>query len=446
MPRVKAEKSRTGFRWRKLFHAVGAGLVALLVFEILSGILVSLIEATPAVEARFVFADVWAHDRNPFHTPDRELFWKMIPGYSAGGLSINRQGFRGPEIDLQKTAGVSRIVFLGDSVTFGFNVSEEETYVRKVLERVNEFSGDEKRNRIEVINTGVAGYTSWQGRRLYETRLARYRPDVVVALFGYNDHHSAVQTDREKYAWRDLALFAHHLSKTGMFRLAQAIHARVTGGSLRQAPVPRVSLDEFEENLLALQGLAKSQGARCLFMTVPIRREIPLVENFRAVSRVIDGRPATVWLRQIDFAMRSLDAQWSSSLRDHFFSSSDLSGFTRDQGVYRDLIRLTQTYPDFPVFHYLLSLCHLSAGDAESALQSMERCRRVDRERHEMEAYNDRLRTMAQNSLIELVDVAAFFQAQSQDQPLLMDVVHPSPQGHALMARLLAERLTARPE
>ena len=52
--------------------------------------------------------------------------------------------------------------------------------------------------RAAVVNYGVPGYTSFQGRRLLGELLARHRPDFVVLAFGANDLELDVASDAAK--------------------------------------------------------------------------------------------------------------------------------------------------------------------------------------------------------------------------------------------------------
>jgi len=421
----------------KVLYALLASVLAVCLLELTARVVLPVVEARQAQnDVRFTFAGVWAHQRNPFHTIDRELFWKMTPGYSDGELSINEKGFRGPDFSEEKPAHTFRIIVLGDSVTFGFKVRQEDTYAQKLSLLLSQAAS---KRRIEVINAGVIGYSSWQGRKLYETRLARHSPDVVVVLFGYNDHHGAVFTDREKYQRRDLEALTAYLGRISLFKAM----VRALGGPLREEPSPRVSLDEFEENLRAIDGMARARGGRSVFLTVPVRPGVPLVENFRAVDSGADGKTTRVWHRQIDFAVQVFDPKWSPTLLQHFLASADLARFASDPENLSRLVALTRRYPDFPIFHYLLARCYRARGEADEAAQSMERCLQSDRERLELEAYNDRLRQMASASVIQLLDVAAALTKAEDSEAHFLDVVHLSPQGHTRLAQVLADYLAA---
>src|SRR5690242_15673527 len=75
------------------------------------------------------------------------------PEYSAD-IRINSLGFRGAEISPAKKPGVARVLFLGDSFTFGHGLGETETLpylVGRELEA--KYPG-----KYEVMNGGVYGY------------------------------------------------------------------------------------------------------------------------------------------------------------------------------------------------------------------------------------------------------------------------------------------------
>jgi acyl-CoA thioesterase I len=73
------------------------------------------------------------------------------------------------------------VVFLGDSLTAGFGLAEEEAFPARVGELLAAAS-----EPIEVVNAGVSGDTSAGGLARIDWIL-RQRPDVVVVELGPND-------------------------------------------------------------------------------------------------------------------------------------------------------------------------------------------------------------------------------------------------------------------
>jgi lysophospholipase L1-like esterase len=98
----------------------------------------------------------------------------------------NARGFRGPEFEAAKPAGTRRIVFLGDSSTFGEGVRFDDTYPEVA---VRELRGGQPPGapRIEAMNFGVGGYNTEDEARLFEKTVLSFAPDAVVLGYGPND-------------------------------------------------------------------------------------------------------------------------------------------------------------------------------------------------------------------------------------------------------------------
>ena len=114
------------------------------------------------------------------HVPNRTAKFKM-PEYDVTER-FNSRGVRGPEYSLEKPPGEFRIVILGDSYTEGYTVEFEELFSETLKRRLNE-----RGHRTEVINLGVAGYSTDQELLLYQSEGKRYRPDLTILMFYDND-------------------------------------------------------------------------------------------------------------------------------------------------------------------------------------------------------------------------------------------------------------------
>src|SRR5262245_50241752 len=118
-------------RGKTLLFSLVATCVGLAVLEGAARVVQHFWPVPPASNG-FVFRDVWTHDDDPLHTTDTELFWKPVPGRVVGEARINRDGCRGPEIPATKPPGVRRLVLAGDSVTFGWGVSESASFAGRL--------------------------------------------------------------------------------------------------------------------------------------------------------------------------------------------------------------------------------------------------------------------------------------------------------------------------
>lgn len=118
------------------------------------------------------------------YEPDPALFWKLKPNqdcYTKIGhkpVHINSHGTRGREFSDQKPADTLRVLCLGDSRTFGWGLSQEETYC-DILEALLQ-KQENQHKRVEVINAGVNAWSYPQMLVYYRETAARYRPDLVI--------------------------------------------------------------------------------------------------------------------------------------------------------------------------------------------------------------------------------------------------------------------------
>jgi hypothetical protein len=101
--------------------------------------------------------------------------WKPRPGFAAllhdVPTTVNARGYRGALHPYEKTPGKTRLLMLGDSVTFGSWVRDFETF---------SFLLEERSDRYEVVNLAVEGYGTDQELLVLEQEGLRYHPDVVV--------------------------------------------------------------------------------------------------------------------------------------------------------------------------------------------------------------------------------------------------------------------------
>lgn len=119
---------------------------------------------------------------------DPELRYVLAPNQRGwiddGFVTTNSLGFRGPEVALPKPAGRFRIVAIGDSVTFGWGVNDDETFFRRLEQlTANRFPGRD----IDFVNLAVGGYDTRQEVGLLRRHVDRLQPDLVLVGLYSND-------------------------------------------------------------------------------------------------------------------------------------------------------------------------------------------------------------------------------------------------------------------
>jgi lysophospholipase L1-like esterase len=107
------------------------------------------------------------------------------PGYVGVPVRINAYGLRGPAVQMPKPPRTIRIIGVGDSVTFGYGVAEEKTFLRVLENGLNRTA--ESGVRYEVLNAGVEGTGLDYYRHFVETTAPRLDPDLVLVVLCLND-------------------------------------------------------------------------------------------------------------------------------------------------------------------------------------------------------------------------------------------------------------------
>lgn len=120
-------------------------------------------------------------DAPSMYEVDLDLGKRLLPGFKGQSMGaeveINALGLRDHETTLTRRPGSARILALGDSWTFGPAVKLEETWP----EQLEALLGGP--DRVEVLNTGVAGYSTYKEATYYARDLGKFEHDLVLVGF-----------------------------------------------------------------------------------------------------------------------------------------------------------------------------------------------------------------------------------------------------------------------
>jgi lysophospholipase L1-like esterase len=123
--------------------------------------------------------------------PTQPWLYRLRPGAEAeldktAGIHyrVNGSGFRGPRYPQAREGNAFRVAVLGDSLTFGFGVQEEEIYTALLEAELTRLLAPRK---VQVLNFGVGGYNPYNEVALFEGIGAAYQPDLVLIQFCIND-------------------------------------------------------------------------------------------------------------------------------------------------------------------------------------------------------------------------------------------------------------------
>lgn len=99
-----------------------------------------------------------------------------VPKYTINSDALNERY----DYSVKKDGSIFRIITLGDSYTFGVNVSTEKNWTELLEDYLNKSKLCSKISKYEVINLGVGGYdTAYQIER-FKLRGIKYDPDLIV--------------------------------------------------------------------------------------------------------------------------------------------------------------------------------------------------------------------------------------------------------------------------
>jgi lysophospholipase L1-like esterase len=241
--------------------------------------------------------------RQELYVEDRTLFWRLAPdvemqventaletrqGPLRWTIRTNDQGFRSPSTS---SSGASmRVLTIGDSSTFGFRVGQEEIYPARLARACG---ARDPARAVHLLNAGVPGYTSYQGKILLRTLLEQYHPHVVTIAFGANDHYREAMSDAERGAWLESGVgrFAYAVGRLNLSRLVAGVALPANGE--RGPQRDRVSLAEYRTNIEEMIALARQASARVVLLNLtyyaPLYRYILQELSTRWKVPFVDG-------------------------------------------------------------------------------------------------------------------------------------------------------------
>ena len=202
-------------------------------------------------------------------------------------LHINAAGLRGPEI---RDDGSVRVLALGDSSTFGWNVAPEEAYPAALERLLNHRAGA---TRYQVINAGVAGYSSYQGLVYLRDRGLALQPAIVLIGFGFNElfriGDDETRLARERLWLPVLRVHDVLLERSTLYRWLRWKASKVAPPKLGY----RVAPERYREHLREMIRLTRAHGGQAAlldFFTHPVadtpERTFP--ETLAAVGAELD--------------------------------------------------------------------------------------------------------------------------------------------------------------
>jgi len=200
-------------------------------------------------------------EKNMYFEPDPYTGYRQKPlgrGHYPTGIDAiaNSRGHRDAEVDVPKPEGVFRILMIGDSFTVGANVEQEDAYPQQLERLLN----DTSEARVEVVNSGVGGWSPFQYAEYLNHYGAEFEPDlVVVGVFVGND----ILVDRFSVGQTRTAVLGRRIPRQAALNRLTALrvlayeNSHIFRALMRIKPndmnFGRADCEDFSEIFLAIQ-------------------------------------------------------------------------------------------------------------------------------------------------------------------------------------------------
>lgn len=364
---------------------------------------------------------------------DPLLFWRqrahLSTHFAGTSVKTDQQGLRLPEKagapDAPGKGKPLRVLCLGASPTFGWGVEHGQTYSAQ-LEALLRRGG----LNAQVINGGNIGFSSHQGRLLFQQELIALEPDIITVSYVINDvdkyrfYRSNGQPDRALSPQRPWLIAVHNLVDRSRFArlFGKALHVAIgRRGAMVGRPIEiyrprsvRVPDAHYQDNLRGILTLAASKGIKVILLKMPVN--LPL------------GKPTS--------------EEEARAARDRLNQGSAL---VKQEQYGRALALLKQAAaldPNLSEALYLCGLCLRRLGRDGEAEQAFEMTMKTEGYRCARDGvrYNGLMARVARKHKTPLVDVVAAFAAHKGGYLFVSaedDPIHPNAAGHGIIAREL---------
>ncbi len=213
---------------------------------------------------------------NALLRPNMDYLWEGVP------VHINSQGLRDVEHSVEKSRGVYRVLCLGDSVAFGWEIPLGDTYAKQLEKLLNSMDGIS----YQVINAGILGWDLPIEYAYFKQTGIRYEPDLIIAeVTVFNDiyHTTYIIPPPSPIEWLRANTYSWGFLSTQVqiMRDRFKITARQSSPELAK-PDPPFPLDErdpiwdqyIRSPILRMNELAKQKNAGFLLVVFPTETQV----------------------------------------------------------------------------------------------------------------------------------------------------------------------------
>lgn len=190
--------------------------------------------------------------------PDDHIIYELRPNidvkFQNVRVTTNSCGMRGIERQITKPAHTYRIALLGDSFSFGWGVEQDKIFAQRLEDNLNKVA--RSGTKVEVLNFGVPGYSTFQEVYRFLDSGKDFLPDAILVYYVENDF--------------GLPFFVRDVSRNGAM-LPAISFAKMTWQRDPKAEAQKMQLQGWDPNssLKILANYARENGIRLVFTINP---------------------------------------------------------------------------------------------------------------------------------------------------------------------------------
>jgi lysophospholipase L1-like esterase len=204
-------------------------------------------------------------------------------------------GLYGEEVPQRKPAGQFRILVVGDSSAFGWGVELEQRFSNLLEARLRARHPDWD---VCVLNAAVPAYSSLTCARLFDLRLARVEPDMVIVSVN-NDPAFEARSESQQLPWDANVVPRAALYRSTLYMCLRKVILNSRTRSHEPSPpageVPRVSDQEIRQSYIRL--LSATRGPSVV-LSMPKRDHpvSPRIEHVRKLTEEVARREKAIFV------------------------------------------------------------------------------------------------------------------------------------------------------
>lgn len=201
-------------------------------------------------------------DRSHIHIPNSSSVLMGVP------VQINSKGLRDREYAYEKPAGTYRILVIGDSFAFGWGVTFEKTFPKR-LEAMLRSRNHQTREyaAIEVINAGIGNYNTAQELAWLRQEGVKYGPDEVLLAYYLNDPEKT-QKEADDHFWLRGSIIRAFFASAGN-KIFAIFDERRRYNLYYKSLYSEQRWRKHQETLLDLEKTTRDRGIRFTVLILP---------------------------------------------------------------------------------------------------------------------------------------------------------------------------------